>query len=260
MSDYRRNFVPGGMYFFTLVTSSRRPILTTDEGRRFLRNAIQKVVADRPFFLFATVLLPDHWHLVLQLPPSDPDYSVRLKRIKEEFTLSWRDANLAEAPVTQAQWQKGERGIWQPRFWEHTIRDELDLQRCVDYIHWNPRKHRLRATCAGLSLVVVSPLRDSGSVRLGVGRDGARNIFRQRPLGRTLGNCRNCARLVSTDDSHRGNPTTVPLRTNRRPERAVALFRQRSTNDFANGNCRNCARLVPAYAPPQTHRCDTSCT
>ncbi|MDZ4659219.1 MAG: transposase [Bythopirellula sp.] len=143
MSDYRRYFVPGGMYFFTVVAYDRRPILTTPAGRKFLRSAVGKITQDRVFQIFATVLLPDHWHLVMQLPPNDADYSFRLKRIKEEFTRLWLEAGLHEAPVTVSQQSKGERGIWQPRFWEHTIQDETDLERCVDYIHWNPRKHQL---------------------------------------------------------------------------------------------------------------------
>jgi putative transposase len=79
----------------------------------------------------------------MKLPSGDADYSTRIKRIKEEFTCSWLDAGMSEANTTGAQREKGTRGIWQPRFWEHTIRDEDDLQRCVDYIHWNPRKHKL---------------------------------------------------------------------------------------------------------------------
>jgi len=143
MSNYRRNFRPGGFYFFTLVTYNRRPILTTDHGRTFLRDAITTVRKKRPFKLFATVLLPDHWHLIMRLPAADADYSCRLKRIKEEFTRAWLHAGLEEAAVSNAQQQKGERGIWQPRFWEHSIQTADNLERCVDYIHWNPRKHQL---------------------------------------------------------------------------------------------------------------------
>jgi putative transposase len=130
------------MFFFTVVTYDRRPILTSDAGRQILRSAIQTVRDGRPFELFATVLLPDHWHLIMQLSRGDADYSIRMKQIKEEFTKSWLKAGLPEAQVTAAQAKKGERGIWQPRFWEHTIADERDLERCTDYIHWNPRKHR----------------------------------------------------------------------------------------------------------------------
>ena len=143
MSDYRRFFVPGGTYFLTVVTYARRPILTTDHGRLFLRQAIESVRQQHPFSLVATVLIPDHWHLVMQLPPGEGRYSLRMKQIKAAFSDSWLAAGLPEANVTESQSRRGERGIWQPRFWEHTVRDEDDLERCVDYIHWNPRKHRL---------------------------------------------------------------------------------------------------------------------
>ncbi|MEO2032170.1 MAG: transposase [Planctomycetaceae bacterium] len=143
MSDYRRWFVHGGTYFFTMVTYNRRRILTTEHGRAFLRQAITSVRSVHPFTLLATVLLPDHWHVVLQLPPGDDRYSLRLKQIKSEFSREWLGAGLPEATVTESQRKRGERGIWQPRFWEHVVRDEIDLERCVDYIHWNPRKHHL---------------------------------------------------------------------------------------------------------------------
>jgi len=143
MSDYRRWYVPGGMFFFTVVTYDRRPILTTDEGRAFLHDATETIRKDRLFDLFATVLLPDHWHLIMQLPSGDQDYATRMKRIKEEFTKAWLKAGLPEAPVTNTQAKKGERGIWQPRYWEHSIRDADDLESHTDYIHWNPRKHRM---------------------------------------------------------------------------------------------------------------------
>jgi putative transposase len=143
MSDYRRWCVAGGVFVFTIVTYDRRPILGTDVARFCLRKAITNVRRHRPFTILATVLLPDHWHFVVQLPPKDVDYSLRLKRIKEEFTKVWLDAGMSEAVVTRSEKKRGERGIWQSRFWEHAIRDEEDLERCVDYIHWNPRKHKL---------------------------------------------------------------------------------------------------------------------
>ena len=143
MSDYRRWFVKGGTFFFTVVTYARQPILTTDNGRALLRKAIISVQKRHPFLLVANVLLPDHWHLVMQLPSRDDRYSLRMKQIKAEFTDQWLAAGLPEATVTESQRKHGDRGIWQPRFWEHTLQDEEDLERCVDYIHWNPRKHEL---------------------------------------------------------------------------------------------------------------------
>lgn len=143
MSDYRRWFVEGGTYFLTLVAKNRRPILTTDNGREFLRNGIATVRESFPFEVISTVLLPDHWHLVMQLPPVDSDYSIRIKRIKTEFTRQWLNSGQTEVAVSESRKSKGERGVWQPRFWEHTIQDEDDLQQCCDYIHWNPLKHKL---------------------------------------------------------------------------------------------------------------------
>ncbi|WP_442484099.1 REP-associated tyrosine transposase [Aeoliella sp. SH292] len=143
MSDFRRYYVAGATYFFTVVSYRRRPILTTEPGRRLLREAIEKVRSSHSFDLVANVLLPDHWHLVMQLPSADADYSLRMRRIKEEFTESWLAEGLPEARVTTSQRERHERGVWQPRFWEHLVTDEEDLERCVDYIHWNPRKHAL---------------------------------------------------------------------------------------------------------------------
>lgn len=143
MSDYRRCFQPGGTYFFTVVTYNRRPILTTDLGRKCLRQSIETVREKRPFDLVATVLLPDHWHLIMALPRGDEKFSVRMKRIKEEFTTQWLGVGGREAEVSDSQCRRGERGIWQPRFWEHLVRDEDDLNSVIDYIHWNPRKHEL---------------------------------------------------------------------------------------------------------------------
>lgn len=143
MSDYRRWFVEGGTFFLTLVTQDRRRILATEPGREFLRNAIATVRESFPFEIIATVLLPDHWHLVMNLPPGDSNYSIRIKRIKEEFTRQWLGSNHNEVAVSQPRKSKDERGVWQPRFWEHTIQDEDDLQQCCDYIHWNPLKHEL---------------------------------------------------------------------------------------------------------------------
>ncbi len=143
MSDYRRWYVPGGMFFFTAVTYDRRPILVTENGRQLLRNAIAEVRNQRPFKLFATVLLPEHWHLIMQLPTGDKDYSTHMKRIKESFTKSWVGAGCDEVKVTDSQQSRGQRGVWQPRFWEHMVDSVHDLERCTDYSHWNPRKHDL---------------------------------------------------------------------------------------------------------------------
>jgi putative transposase len=143
VSDFRRWFVAGGTYFFTIVTYRRRSLLTDESCRRWLRKSILEVHRMYPFKIIATVLLPDHWHLLLQLPLGDDRYSKRIQRIKSGFTRRALAGGVREASVTQSQARRGERGIWQPRFWEHTVADENDLALCADYIHWNPRKHGL---------------------------------------------------------------------------------------------------------------------
>ena len=131
MSDYRRVRVPGGSYFFTLVAHDRRPVLTGEKVRTALRLAVQTVRAEHPFVVEAWVwvLLPEHLHCLWRLPEGDSDYSLRWAKIKR-LTRH----NLGMPP--------GEK-LWQPRYWEHCIRDENDFARHVDYIHWNPVKHGL---------------------------------------------------------------------------------------------------------------------
>jgi putative transposase len=89
----------------------------------------------------AIVLLPDHLHAIWSLPTGESNFSSRWKNIKGEFTERWLAAGGREMPVTPAQLRRGNRGIWQRRFIEHLIRDENDLERHCDYIHYNPVKH-----------------------------------------------------------------------------------------------------------------------
>jgi putative transposase len=141
MSEYRRCFQPGGTYFFTVVTYERRPIFQDAMARTLLGATMRDVAEEFPFQTFATVLLPDHLHCVWTLPTSDSDFSGRWNEIKGRFTKSWLESGGADQPVTSAQAARRRRGIWQRRFWEHTVRDETDLERCCDYIHYNPVKH-----------------------------------------------------------------------------------------------------------------------
>ena len=135
MSDYRRYFVPGATYFFTVVAWRRRPILTTALGRECLRSAFEKVRETHPFEQIAVVLLPDHLHAVWSLPRESSDYSLRWRRIKEEFTRGYLAQGGREAAFGNSRALRKERGVWQRRFWEHLCDDEADLERHIDYIH-----------------------------------------------------------------------------------------------------------------------------
>jgi putative transposase len=143
MSAYRRYFIPGATYFFTVVTYQRRQFLTGPMARTCLGSALREVRAARPFQTVAMVLMPDHLHAVWSLPRGDADYPTRWARIKETFTLTFLANGGAEGPRSTSQIRRRERAVWQRRYWEHTCRDEDDLQQCIDYIHWNPVKHGL---------------------------------------------------------------------------------------------------------------------
>jgi putative transposase len=148
MPEYRRCYVPGGTFFFTVVAADRRPIMATDLARRCLHHAIEEVRVVWPFQLIAIVLVPEHIHAIWTLPQGDVRYPLRWKRIKEIFTRQYLDHGGHEARRDASRIRQGERGVWQRRYWEHTVRDEEDLKRCVDYVHWNPKKHGLVADVA----------------------------------------------------------------------------------------------------------------
>jgi putative transposase len=136
MTNYRRNFLSGGSFFFTVNLADRRlRLLTAHVGT--LRRAFRDVRRRHPFDLQAIVVLPDHLHAVWTLPEGDSDFALRWRLIKTIFS----HALSLDERVSASRAGKGERGIWQRRYWEHTLRDEGDLARHVDYIHFNPVKH-----------------------------------------------------------------------------------------------------------------------
>jgi len=138
MPDYRRNRVPGGTYFFTVNLLDRRERLLVEHIDAF-RESVRQVRAKHPFHIDAWVVLPDHTHCIWTLPSGDDNYSARWKAIKIAFAKTLPKTERLSA----VRERKGERGIWQRRFWEHTIRDEQDYAAHVDYVHINPFKHGL---------------------------------------------------------------------------------------------------------------------
>ncbi|MFZ2752873.1 MAG: transposase [Lysobacteraceae bacterium] len=137
MSDYRRMWVPGGTYFFTVNLADRSRCLLV-ERIDALRTSIRTVRRDHPFETVAWVVLPEHLHAIWTLPGEDRDFATRWMLIKQKFS---RRVPTGER-VSTSRARKTERGIWQRRYWEHLIRDERDLRNHIDYIHFNPVKHR----------------------------------------------------------------------------------------------------------------------
>jgi putative transposase len=136
VTNYRRNFVSGGSYFFTVNLAERRLRLLVDRVD-LLRQGFRYVRRRHPFDIEAIVVLPDHLHTIWTLPENDSDYALRWRLIKSAFSRS-----LAKGErISPSRADKGERGTWQRRYWEHTLRDEGDFARHADYIHYNPVKH-----------------------------------------------------------------------------------------------------------------------
>jgi putative transposase len=138
VTNYRRNFIPGGCQFFTVNLAERKSRLLTDQIDR-LRAAFRYVRNRHPFAIDAIVVLPDHLHAIWSLPDGDADFATRWRLIKAAFSRALPKGER----ISPSRLRKGERGIWQRRYWEHTLRDERDYSRHVDYIHFNPVKHRL---------------------------------------------------------------------------------------------------------------------
>ncbi len=134
---YRRSRVANATYFLTATLRDRRASWLVDRIDD-LRDAFRETRVQRPFSTVAIVVMPEHFHWLCRLPDEDADFSSRMRMIKRGFTL-----RLLQAGTPLEKDGRGEYRLWQRRFWEHTIRDEDDLERHLDYIHYNPIKHGL---------------------------------------------------------------------------------------------------------------------
>lgn len=138
MPNYRRNRIPDATYFFTVNLQDRRSDLLVTQIES-LREAVRQVRRQSPFHIDAWVVLPDHMHCLWTLPEGDSDFPDRWRRIKAAFSQSLPNT----AQVSRTTLHRGERGIWQRGYWEHTIRDDRDYVAHLDYIRFNPVKHGL---------------------------------------------------------------------------------------------------------------------
>ena len=137
---YRRIFVKGGTYFFTLVTYQRVKLFSDPVNIALYNQALEYVHHRHPFTIIAQVILPDHIHSLWELPEGDSNYPTRWYLIKSHFS---RDFNRSSDQPSALRSKKGERVVWQRRYWEHTITNEKDFENHIDYIHFNPVHHGL---------------------------------------------------------------------------------------------------------------------
>jgi putative transposase len=136
MSRYLRVKLDGGVFFFTVAIEDRPDSLLVRNVDR-LRRIYASVQRRYPFETVAICILPDHLHALWVLPLGDTNYPMRWSVIKAGFSRGLYEP----APCSSSKRIRRERGLWQRRYWEHAIRDEADLERHVDYIHFNPVKH-----------------------------------------------------------------------------------------------------------------------
>ena len=140
---YRRATAFGATWFFTINLANRRESLLVDHIDA-LRDSLRIVKQNHPFEIVAAVILPEHLHLLIELPPNDNHYPMRIALLKSGFSRRLPKTETIRA----SRLKKRERGIWQRRYWEHQIRDARDLEIHADYIHFNPVKHGLVARAA----------------------------------------------------------------------------------------------------------------
>jgi putative transposase len=128
---YRRAKEKGGTYFFTVNLADRQSDLLINHIEDF-QEVLKKVKLRHPFHIDAMVVLPDHLHTIWTLPKEDSDYAKRWMLIKSGFSRNIPKLEFRR----KSRIVKGERGIWQRRYWEHMIRDERDYEQHINYIHW----------------------------------------------------------------------------------------------------------------------------
>ena len=138
MTMYRRRFVPAGTYFFTVHLADPKASLLVDQVD-LLRYAVRLCQKQRPFEINAAVILPAHLHMIWTLPEGDADFSARWRHIKSTFSRHVP----ARKDLRASMVKRGEKGIWQRRFWEHHIRDQDDYVLYDHLIATAPIRHGL---------------------------------------------------------------------------------------------------------------------
>jgi putative transposase len=128
---------PSGRQLFLHGQSGDRRLTLLNDHIDLLRAAFRQVRARHPFTIEAAVILPDHLHAIWPLPEQDADFALRWRLIKSAFSHGL----MRGERISASRARKGERGIWQRRYWEHTLRDQDGFTRHLDYIHFNPVKH-----------------------------------------------------------------------------------------------------------------------
>jgi len=142
MSNYKRIYLENYSYYITVVTQNRQPILI--DNIELLRDSFRRSKKRYDYVINAIVILPDHIHMIIT-PKNPKDYSKIIALIKRSFTygLDMKTKEESKFNLSASSYRRNLSGVWQKRFYEHTIRDEKDYSKILDYISINPIKHGL---------------------------------------------------------------------------------------------------------------------
>ena len=136
--NYRRLFIPNSIVFITFVTYERQEILISNID--LLKDSIKQTKQIFKFEIIAICILKNHIHLLIK-PEDINTYPLIIKSIKRNFSTKFDTTQIENYTESKSRKNKNEKSIWQRRYWEHTIIDENDLHKHIDYIHYNPMKH-----------------------------------------------------------------------------------------------------------------------
>ncbi len=133
MPNFHRFYIPNSIVFITCITYGRYPYLLKEDDIQLFMTTVNAVQIIHPFTLPAYVILPDHFHWLIQLPEDQPDFSKVMQSVKWNYSLNYKRFHEIS----------GKFNLWHRRFHDHVIRSEQDLEHHLGYIHWNPVKHGL---------------------------------------------------------------------------------------------------------------------
>ena len=133
--NYKRVFIPNSYVHLTIVSYNRKDIFI--DNINLLRSAFKNAKQYFDFEIVAICILPNHIHMILN-PQNIKEYPKIITSIKYYFSNNY-DVGV-ETP-TYGYINKGEKGVFQRRFFEHTICSQEELNNHINYIHYNPVKH-----------------------------------------------------------------------------------------------------------------------
>jgi len=142
MANYKRLFLERHSYYLTIVTHRRNPILI--DNIDILRESFRESKKYYKYVIDAIVILPDHIHMIIT-PKNTIDYPKIVRAIKYNFSVGCdcHRTDIKNEEQSQSRYKRGLTPIWQKRYYEHTLRNEKDYVRCLEYMKNNPIKHGL---------------------------------------------------------------------------------------------------------------------